>query len=386
MDLLNVLSNLRGSGKTKKLEAIADYVEENYNQHYEFEQAEDILDTGINYSKDDYDNFMDIVTRNHSRHTPFYIYRMNLRENKKTNDLEQLLCQISQEIANHDADSRYRFTKVDLKKNNILEMVIYYEQYNTFYKGGERQRDGVIKKGMIRVIFNIKDQYLYINIGEDAINNIVRKFLTENLYTCIEIEPLRVTEANIKYNGPIGNDKVTIFMLELLTQKLKEENDFIINDYIKIGISNPSNDKIKSVMLKGNNLLEDKDIASKIQNGFKLKTADFSSNYIQLNNSNVLNFTVSISILSTVKISIIESTDRRKNLEIVKKISDNIFNLLNTEITLKSDVITHYFGSVKSIIQAQKRATIYAIMEQIKQDEELKKHFKKIKNIISNAI
>ena len=385
--LLDILSNIRGSGKNKKLEEIENYVEEVYDQHYEFESIEDILNTGIDYNKDDYDNFRDIVTRNYSRHTPFYIYELNLREDKQQNDLEQLLSEISQTTKEYDVDSRYQFTKVELRNNNILAIVIHYKQYNTFYVSKDKQqREGLIKNGIIRVSFNIKDRYLYISIGEDAINNIVRKFLTEALHTCIDIKPLRVKEENIKYNGPIGNDKVTIFMLELLTKKLNEENNIKINDYIKIGISNSKNDNIKSLMVKGNNLLEAKEVATKIKNGFKLKAAEFSANYIEKNQADVLNFSVGISIQSTVKISIIESTNKSKNLEIVKRISDSIIELLNTEITLKNDIFTHYFGSVQNRIEAQKRATLYTIMEQINQNEQLKQYSKEIANIINKAI
>lgn len=386
MNLENIFLNLKGSSKTRKLEAIADYVEENYNKRYEFEKPEDIFNIGIDYNEEDYEKLLDIVTSNYSKHSPFYIYKMYFKGNKNVNDLEQLLKQMSETIEDYDVDERYKFTKVEFKKKEILEIAIRYEQYNIFYKETNLEREGVVKKGTIRVIFNTKENYLYINIGEDRKNNIARKFLNRILYTCIDIEPLYVAASNIRYTGPIENDRVTIFLLELLSQKLNEKNNFIINDYIKIGILKPNNENVKSMMIRGNNLLEDKETAIKIQNGFKLKAVDFSFSYIQENKSDALNFTVSINIQSTVKISIIETTNRNRNLDIIKEISDNMIDLLNTEISLKTDIITHYFNGVKSTMEAQKEAMVYNIMSKIEQHEELKQYLGKLEKIIKSAI
>ncbi|KZR56930.1 hypothetical protein A3781_20520 [Bacillus badius] len=76
------------------------------------------------------------------------------------------------------------------------------------------------------------------------------------------------------FEGEFALDKQTIILLDYIENEINDtENE--INDYLGASFTNSTSDKVKSVRLRGSNLLESYEVADRVRNGDKMKSVRF---------------------------------------------------------------------------------------------------------------
>ena len=260
------------------------------------------------------------------------------------------------------------------REDNIFSIKALLSEYKIRYDYNRNINDSQkINEEDVVMYFHYNENLLLINTGKETVSNLIyHKFLTDNFHDYTSLNPLKVSLAklnNIKTDD-INYDKVTIFMLELLTEKLSGSKIFV-NNYKTLGIGKPNSDRIKSVVLRGNELNKESDIAEKLTQGYQLKKADVQIRYILNSNGDTYDATISLALQSTLKVIIIEGESRKNNYRIIVNIYKNIIDLLKEEIEVKN-MWKRYFPDVLSRRNIQMNVFKEKIKIKIENDKILK--------------
>ena len=336
-----------------------------------FEELEDLA---ISEFGDDAEEIIAISQKSYPRYTPFYIYEIELKE--EISIFEKIVLEfVSPKDFEFKINDRYKLSCFEFwKEDNIFSIKALLSEYKIRYDYNRNINGSQkINEEDIVMYFHYNENLLLINTGKDTVSNLIyHKFLTDNFHDYISLNPLKISLAklnNIKTDD-INYDKITIFMLELLTEKLSGSK-ISVNNYKTLGIGKPNSDRIKSVVLRGNELNKESDIAVKLTQGYQLKKADVQIRYILNSNGDTYDVTISLALQSTLKVIIIEGESRKNNYRIIVNIYKNIIDLMNEEIEVKN-MWNRYFPDVLSRRNTQMNVFKEKIKIKVENDKILK--------------
>lgn len=353
--LKSVIDSLKFRGSSKKLEVIQEYLADNFPEtKFELKKKEDLLQySELQLEAEDFDNIFYLINQSFPIGEPYFLHKLEIINNSTLNDIKQRFDQL---INQPNAYETEEFTLYDITENfydsKQLEVSVKYDKYSTrrVITGGiERSGDKPTNYGEIIYIFKPNSNLLLIKTGDKRNNSVAYDLLDTNFYDIINIDFLKLSESDINYIGPDDAKKTTIFLLELITKHLKDDNHIIIG-HTKVGFKNPSATRLKTLIVGGNNLLSDDAIADQVSNQATLKNVEMQLLWIydQRNDINV-KATFSISIEGAIKITIKEISQQGLSVELIEYIYDRIFDLLQHDIVIKGpSVLTHYFPQIIS--------------------------------------
>lgn len=376
-----------GKNKEKKINGIQNFLQHRLGrkdfQITKIDEIEDIIDQ---LEDSDFENMFDIITEKYNDNYPYYIYKFFFRNEKTIKDFKD---RITEQF--RDGNSQRCSEKIDIcsiscnDNENNFELIIKYKIYNLKPSMDGKVRENLGRRARGKIVFLKDDGLALFGIGELKHVKDLYKFFIDNYIDIISFEPYALTENSFRYDGPIENDKITIFLLELITNKLFEKGKVEINNYSRMGFAKPKNpDGLRSIKVGGNNLLNATEVAEQIRNGFNLKLVEFTMLW-GLSKDTFLKVTITITMQDVLKITIVNSDNYAYNEEVVKYIFNRIIELQNQGITLgtAANVLTKYFSGIENRLKMQLKIDRDRCIEKLKKYPEIKEHIKLIEKIYS---
>lgn len=384
---IEVLKRSIGKNKEKKIYSIQNFLQKKLGRKdlkiNKIEELEEIIDQ---LEDSDFENMFDIITEKYNDNYPYYIYKYNFRNEKTVKDLKSRIIEQFKDNNSQKCSEKIDICAIECNDNeDTFELIIKYKIYNLKPSIEGKKRESSEKRARGKIIFLKKDGLALFGIGELRHVKDLYKFFINNYIDIISFEPYALTENSFKYDGPIENDKITVFLLELITNKLFEKGKVEINNYSRMGFAKLKNtDGLKSIKVGGNNLLNATEVAEQIRNGFNLKLVEFTMLW-GLSNDAFLKVTIAITMQDVLKITIINSENYAYNEEIVKYIFNKIVELQNQGITLgtATSVLTKYFSGIENRLKMQIKIDRNNCIEELKKYSELEGHIELIKQIYS---
>lgn len=384
---IEILKRSIGKNKEKKIYGIQNFLQQKLGRKdlkiTKIEEIEEVIDQ---LEDSDFDDMFDIITEKYNDNYPYYIYKYNFRNGKTVNDLK---VRITEQFK--DKNSQKCSDKIDIcaivcnDSEDTFELIINYKIYNLKPSMNGKIREKSEKRARGKITFLKNDGLALFGIGELRHAKDLYRFFINNYIDIISFEPYTLTENSFKYDGPLENDRITVFLLELITNKLFEKGRVEINNYSRMGFAKLKNTEgLKSIKVGGNNLLNATEVAEQIRNGFNLKLVEFTMLW-GLSNDTFLKVTISITMQDVLKITIINSENYAYNEEIVKYIFNKIVELQNQGITLgtATDVLSRYFSEIENRLKMQIKIDRSNCVEELKKYSELEDHIKLIEQIYS---
>ena len=384
---VEILKRNIGKNKEKKIMGIQNYLRQRLGKEELTITEVDELDNIIgDLENDDFENMFDIITEKYNDNYPYYIYRYGFKTGKTIEELKERIKEQFKECSCQKCSEKIDITAIVCNESiDTFELIINYKIYNLKPSMVGKVRESAEKRARGRITFLKKDGLALFGIGELKHTKDLYKFFLDNYIDIISFEPYALTEHSFKYEGPIENDRITVFLLELITNKLFEEGKVEINNYSRMGFSKLKNtDGLKSIKVGGNNLLNATEVAEQIRNGFNLKLVEFTMLW-GLSKDTFLKVTIAITMQDVLKITIINSENYAYNEEIVKYIFNKIVELQNQGISLgtATSVLSKYFSGIENRLKMQIRIDRNNCIEELRKHSELEEHIDLIRKIYS---
>lgn len=376
-----------GKNKDKKLDGIQKFIRGKImKEDYEIKKIDDLDDIAEQLDDDDFDEMFNIVTEKYNDNYPYYIYNYSFENKKTIEDLKQRILELHNNKKVQRCSEKMDVCEMSFNDNeDTFELEIKYIIYNLkpSMNGKIRKKPGRCARG--KIIF-LKDSTLALfEMGDLKYVKDLYKFFVHNYIDIIAIEPYVLTENSFNYDGPIENDRITIFLLELITNKLFEEGKSLINNYSKMGFAKPKNpDGLKNIKVGGNNLLNATEVAEQIRNGFNLKLVEFNMIWY-LKEGSFLSVTLTIAMQDVLKITIVDSSNYAYNEEIVKYIFEKILELQKEGITFgtATNILLKYFPGIENRLRMQIKLDRDRCLEELKKYSEIRECIPLIEKIYS---
>lgn len=387
--LKSVIESIKYKGVNKKLELIEEYINDTFpDTKCELNKKDDILKyCDLPFESEDFDNMFYIINQSFSLGDPYYLHNLTFVNGSK---LEQLEKQVKQLIEKDYVYETEEFTLYDFSvnffDNNELELCVKYDRYATRKAPNgrlERVGDKPMNYGEIMYIFKPQNQLLLIKTGDRKINNIAFELINKNFYPILKIDSFKLLDKDINYSGPDDAKKTTVFLLELITKYLKDDTHLILG-HSKVGFKNPQASRVNTLVVGGNNLLQDVAIADQVASQATLKNLEMQLMWIydQRNNATVKT-TFAINVEGAVKIVIKEITNQYLSLDIINYIFTKMFDLLQSDIKINSpSILMHYFPHVLSARKVRENLLLDNVRSKLLKDFTLNQH----KDIIDRII
>lgn len=352
--LQSFISLLSKRGCNVKLKEMECYINNKFEDaNCKLNAKEDLLNySSLNFNEEDFEQFMYIVNERYSIGNPYYIYKFKFLENKNLSALNDRFQSIINESTKYDTAECLLFDfEISCITSDRLQITLKFNKYPTrrnMNLEATRSSDCPESYGKIQINFIINRGLILIKIGDYKICKFVIDFIKYHLRDIIFTEEVKISENTIiNYTGPSDAKKITIFMLELVTNHLQDCNHLIIS-HTKVGFSNPLAERINSLKVAGNNLFQDDSVVDQVANMASLKMVELQM-IIEYPDKTFIRVTFSIIPETTIKIVISEIDNPAYTLDIVAYIYDKINNLLNTHIQIISpSVLSHYFTNILS--------------------------------------
>ena len=378
---------IMGKNKEKKFMGIQEYLRQKFNKDdIVISKVDDIELYKDELDDTDLENIIDIINEKYFNNYPFYIY--NYIE-KVENIVKELENNIEEQFEKGEIkiSERYDFKKmrvIDKKEEIIIELKYTIYELVPSIDGKVRGKNSKNGKGKISFIKN--SAIVLFEVGDIGISNEIYKFFTTDYSDIVEITPYSLNSNSFNYDGPTDNDKMTVFLLELITNKIKEDSKCDVINYSKMGFSNLKNkDGLNRIRVGGCNLLNAYEVAEQIRNGFNLKMVEFTIVWI-INKDTAINISINIMLQDVLKITITKSDNYMYNIDIIKYLYEKIDNLKAEGITLgkANSILQKYFSKVENRLKMQIELDRNMCLERLAEDKELEKYMDKIKEIYIN--
>ncbi|WHY93135.1 hypothetical protein QNK12_06510 [Neobacillus cucumis] len=328
----------------KKLDAIQFYLGYHHQLGVVIESIEDLFAfLNTNEATDEILwGILELLEQSFSRGYPNYIFEFQLKAGFTDSDLAQLLDE-SIPIGTPLSPTRQENTIVTRVGNiiheqaNFIKFKVEYERRKTNPRGGALSGALEIKTSF-DIIFDFTCSLCYIQCGDkkllSAIDDIMRNKVVGVFSKFCSYE-LKQKQIPTVFEGEYSLDKQTVIILDYVEVEINKENHEI-SDYSGMSFSNLRSDKVKSVRLKGNNLLESSEVSERIRMGDQIKSIRFQLRK-RLNNGNYLMPTISIDFNGPLKITLNNMENTNYNTDftryLVKALNHSLAKVYREEET-----------------------------------------------------
>lgn len=381
---LKNIFKIMGKNKDKKFKGIQEYLRQKFaKDDIRISTVADIESYIDELDEADLENIIDIINEKYFNNYPFYIYNYTAKVQNIIEELEQKINNQFKE-GTIKISERYDFRSmrvVDKNKEFFIELMYTIYELNPSINGRVRGENGKNGKGKITFLKN--ENIVLFEVGDISISNEIYKFLMTDYSDIVEITPYLLNSDSFNYDGPAKNDKMTVFLLELITNKVKQDNKCDVINYSKMGFSNIKNrDGLNRIRVGGSNLLNAYEVAEQIRNGFNLKMVEFTIVWI-INKENAINITINIMLQDVLKMTITRSDNYMYNIEVIKYLYEKINDLKSEGITLgtANNILQKYFSKVENRLEMQIKLDRKRCLEKLSEVKELEKSMEKIKEI-----
>ncbi|ARO21277.1 hypothetical protein CN491_24395 [Bacillus cereus] len=156
--------------------------------------------------------------------------------------------------------------------------------------------------------------------------------------------------------------KQTVIILDYLEEEINNE-EYNISDYFGIYFSNSRGDKVKSVRLRGSNLLESYEVAERIRNGDQIKAVRFQL-MKKLPNENYIISTVLIDFSCPLKITFTNLDNTNYMIDIIHHLRQALTNSLNK--VYKEEQIKERLTGIMTVAKIKESAVIHELLSELK--------------------
>lgn len=375
-----------GKNKEKKIERIQSFIREKFgNDEITIREIDDLEKLDNELEDNDFENMYDIITEKYNDNYPYFVFKYEFSRDKNLQHWKNIIQEQFKEN-----DKLKCSNNIDIVKLSIIETAkgffldINYLIYDLKPTMDGKVRDvNTAKRAKGRIIFLNNEQLALFTIGDYKHTKDLYNFFIRNYIDTISFTPYHLNENSFKYDGPIENDRITVFLLELVTNAITEQGKVEISDYTKIGFSNLKNKEgLNTIKVGGSNLLNASEVAEQIRNGFKLKLVEFTVIWF-LDKERTMKINVSIMLKDILKITIVKSDNYTYNEDVVKYLFEKIVALAEKGISLKkaNTILSTYFSKIESRLKMQIKLDRENCLEKLKEYKELNDHMELIKKI-----
>ncbi|EEL85947.1 TPA: hypothetical protein QCY18_000393 [Bacillus cereus] len=156
--------------------------------------------------------------------------------------------------------------------------------------------------------------------------------------------------------------KQTVIILDYLEEEINNE-EYNISDYFGIYFSNSRGDKVKSVRLRGSNLLESYEVAERIRNGDQIQAVRFQL-MKKLPNENYIISTVLIDFSCPLKITFTNLDNTNYMIDIIHHLRQALTNSLNK--VYKEEQIKERLTGIMTVAKIKESAVIHELLSELK--------------------
>lgn len=310
----------------KKLDAIQFYLGYHHQLGVVIQSAEDLF-TFLN-SEDTTEEIVwgiiELLEQNYSRGYPNYIYEFQLKSGLTDSDLLMLLDESIPVglVINPTRQENIMVTRIgDIIHDpsmNIIKFKVEYERRKANVRR-EPQLGALEIKTTFDIIFDFTCCLCYIQCGDRKLLSAIEDIMTNRVISVFSkfcSYDIKNKQISTVFEGEYSLDKQSIIVLDYVEVEINKE-DHEISDYSGISFSNLRGEKVKSVRLKGKNLLESHEVSERIRIGDKIKSVRFQIRK-RLRNGNYLMMTINIDFNGALKITLNNVENTNYNIDITR--------------------------------------------------------------------
>lgn len=223
----------------------------------------------------------DLLDQSFSRGYPNYIFEFELEHGTSKTDLINYIEQAfptENKLSPRGQNFTYisRIGPVQNNYNDNISFKVQYERHREVQTIEGIEQGALEVKSSFDIIFDFISNCCYIQCGDKKILSTIEKLINTHLTILERFDgySLRTKQESTMFEGEIKLDKQTIIILDFIENEINDCNHEI-NDYLGTTFFNNRSDKVKSVKLRGTNLLESFEVADRVRNGDKIKSVRF---------------------------------------------------------------------------------------------------------------
>ncbi|SES13068.1 hypothetical protein [Salipaludibacillus aurantiacus] len=387
-----------GRNKEKKMENIAEYIEEKKGIKLKTDLPPDSFLENLSHhlNEEDVNEIYDILDQVYSDGTPYWIYKINAHcaAGELMKILHHELENRQEDIGNTLQFHNFRNLEYDRETESISFKISYIIFKELVALGGQKSRGNEEKKGDIQsVIIDLNTKLLLIEQGDRRITQGLIELLNSKMLMKMAVDSVDIkNEFLISHNKPeVSIDSFTALILYYLDKGIVE-NGYKITDYIEVRFDKANVDGVRRIGLAGTNLLSTTEVADHVIKQHKITAVKFELEK-DFPNGNKLTSSVSMNFSSILKIVLKETYPNGYQFEITKHLYDSILKTLIQGIPSEYDINSRLGNMLTAVEKKQdsyRNAYLERTLEEVK-DEVLKaieagKTGKDIENIFAKYL
>ncbi|AIY76443.1 TPA: hypothetical protein ACLQU7_001503 [Bacillus tropicus] len=355
----------------KKLEFIEFYLSQNLRLNIAIRTKEDLeyfLRSG-NANEEIIMDIFDLLDQSFSRGYPQYVFEFTLNSHTTQQDFfkavnEGLPKQEKISIPEENVIVT-RIGNIDFTEGDLLTFKIEYEKFKTTHRRSMNQQRVSDIRSTFPITFDFQKQLCYIHCGERKIANSIERLLLNyiiGVFSKFSSFSLKDQMTSTEFYNEFSLSKQTVIILDYLEEEINNE-EYNISDYFGIYFSNSRGDKVKSVRLRGSNLLESYEVAERIRNGDQIKAVRFQL-MKKLPNENYIISTVLIDFSCPLKITFTNLDNTNYMIDIIHHLRQALTNSLNK--VYKEEQIKERLTGIMTVAKIKESAVIHELLSELK--------------------
>jgi hypothetical protein len=343
-ELETIKAMLRNESQ-KKLEAIQFYLVYHHQLGVVIQNVEDLF-TFLNSDGTTEEivwGIIELLEQNYSRGYPNYIFEFQLKSGLTENDLSQLLNESIPAglVINPTRQENILVTRIgDINHDQSMSTIKIKVEYERRKPNPRREPlSGVLEiKTTFDIVFDFTCFLCYIQCGDRKLLSAIEDIMSNRVVGVFsKFCPYDIKHKQIStvFEGEYSLDKQSIIVLDYVEVEINKENHEI-SDYSGISFSNLRGEKVKSVRLKGKNLLESHEVSERIRMGDKIKSVRFQLRK-RLINGHYLMPTINIDFYGALKVTLnnVENTNYNTDITryLVKALNRSLLKVYQEEET-----------------------------------------------------
>jgi hypothetical protein len=328
----------------KKLDAIQFYLGYHYQLGVVIEDTEDLF-VFLNSNEASEEivwGILELLEQSFSRGYPNYIYEFQLKAGLTDSDLLQLLDEsipvgLSISPTRQENTIVTRIGNISHELGDFVKLKVEYERRRPNPRG-EALSGALEIKTSFDIIFDFTCFLCYIQCGDRRLLSAIEDIMCNKVagvFSKFCSYELKQKQLPTVFEGEYSLDKQTIIILDYVEVEINKEGHEI-SDYSGISFSNLRGDKVKSVRLKGKNLLESSEVSERVRMGDQIKSVRFQLRK-RLNNGHYLMPTISIDFNGPLKVTLnnVENTNYNTDITcyLVKALNRSLLKVYREQET-----------------------------------------------------
>ncbi|MGG3181756.1 hypothetical protein ABEQ41_26305 [Priestia megaterium] len=313
---------------------------------------------------------LELLDQSFSRGYPNYIYEFELRSNiTEVNFYETIKSSIPKDQVIRPTGNRNtsltRRGDIYFSPNNCLKFKIEYERYKNPPRNGTNALGPLEIKTTFDIIFDFQASLCYIQCGDKKILNAIEDILKNKIlgvFSKCNSYLLKQKQNSTEFQGEYSLDKQTVIVLDYVEETINSDNHEIA-DYSGMSFSNARSEKVKSVRLKGRNLLESYEVADRIRTGDQIKSVRFQLRKRLLNDKYLIP-TINVDFNGPLKITLNNVENTNYNTDIIR----HLVKALNFSIkkTYKEQETKDRLADIIQIARVRESLVLQSVLAEIR--------------------